>query len=193
MTYSVWQATAQKTDGAVIPSATVTVKDSNGDLAVIYSDSVGAGKENPFATPANGFVQFFAAGGSYSVEAVDSDSGQVVTWDNVLIGRAAGFDVGIDAGQLPTNDTLGVTGKTNWTSGNLNPLDIDGIGFTALFKLNDYHYAGAGDTISGSDIVFVRLNPLGQVFQGGSPSGLFLNNTGMELGPSSIAVLTRIA
>ncbi|MCP4831724.1 MAG: hypothetical protein GY886_05870 [Gammaproteobacteria bacterium] len=191
MTYSVWQATAQKTDGAVIPSATVTVKDSNGDLAVIYSDGVGVGKQNPFTAPINGFVQFFAAGGSYSVEAVDSDSGQVVTWDNVLIGSAAGFDVGIDAGQLPTNATLGVTGKTNWTSGNLNPLDIDGIGFTAQFKLNTY--AGAVDTISGGDLVFIYIDQAGQVFQGGSPSGLFLNNTGMDLDPSSIAVLTRIA
>ncbi len=191
MTYSVWQATAQKTDGAVIPSATVTVKDSNGDLAVIYSDSVGAGKENPFATPTNGFVQFFAAGGSYSIEAVDPDSGQVVTWDNVLIGSAAGFDVGTDAGQLPTNDTLGVTGKTNWTSGNLNPLDIDGIGFTAQFEVGVS--VAANETIDGSNLRHMVWRNGSFAVTGGVPSGIFLNNTGMEIYDTDIAVLTRIA
>lgn len=67
MAYNGWQATVQDDAGNAIPLAEITVREGgpSGDIATIYSDTIGAVKANPFFATVNGFAQFFAEPGTY--------------------------------------------------------------------------------------------------------------------------------
>jgi len=59
----------QRTNGDVIPSATVTVYDAGtANVSTIYSDEIGTGKANPFATDSSGRLWFYAPAGDYDIK-----------------------------------------------------------------------------------------------------------------------------
>jgi hypothetical protein len=130
MANSIWQATAQTATGAIIPGAEVTVVDEvTGLNATIYSTLGGTALANPFFANSEGFIQFYAAAGTYRVTAEDTGTAQSITWRYIRFGDAASRDTGILTGQLPTADEINMVGATkNFTSNNLNPNVFGGAG-----------------------------------------------------------------
>lgn len=62
-----WQTTVQNQWGAIVPSPIITVRDFEGNLATIYT-SEGVVKDNPFVGNTEGFCQFWAKVGHYSIQ-----------------------------------------------------------------------------------------------------------------------------
>ena len=83
MVYGCWQATATDLAGNVKPGETVTVRnEADNSLAVIYVDRGGTETmPNPFQADGNGFIRFFAPGGSYRINVGDD-----AEWRYVAIG-----------------------------------------------------------------------------------------------------------
>lgn len=61
--------------GRPIAGATVTVYDSTGAVATIYSDNSSTVKANPFVTDEVGRISFYAANGNYTVSVAAPVSG----------------------------------------------------------------------------------------------------------------------
>ena len=80
-----WNRTVVNEIGEIIPFATVTVLDeATGDPAEIYEDRGGTTPlANPFDCGEDGFAEFYARGGEYSVEAVGPLGS--ITWRYELI------------------------------------------------------------------------------------------------------------
>lgn len=93
MDYSAWHSVVQDANGAVVPLAKITVRNTEtGALAKLYSARDGsAPKANPFTADENGQVFFFVAGGSYTVKA--EFGSQERTWPFVPVGTAAEYDI----------------------------------------------------------------------------------------------------
>ena len=93
MEYSAWHSVIQDGNGAVVPMAKITVRNtSTGALAKLYNSRDGsAPKANPFTADENGQVFFFVAGGSYTVKA--EFGSQERTWPFVPVGTAAEYDI----------------------------------------------------------------------------------------------------
>jgi len=93
-----WQSTVQDQDGNAIASAQLTIRDGgpSGDVSTIFSDSAETPLANPFNATSDGFAQFWAASGTYYIEA---ESGGQTTdgWYVVLVGAAAGIPVELTA------------------------------------------------------------------------------------------------
>jgi len=93
MQYSAWHSVIQDGNGAVVPLAKITVRNTEtGALAKLYSARDGsAPKGNPFNADENGQVLFFVAGGAYTVKA--EFGSQERTWPFVPVGTAAEYDI----------------------------------------------------------------------------------------------------
>jgi hypothetical protein len=137
MANSIWQATAQTATGAIIPGAEVTVVDEATGLdATIYSTLGGTDLANPFFANSEGFIQFYAAAGTYRVTAEDTGTAQSVTWRYIRFGDSASRDTGILTGQLPSANDMDMVGATqNFTSNNLNPNVFGGDGVDDIISL----------------------------------------------------------
>lgn len=93
--------------GRVIEGATVTVYDSNGSLATLYSDNSGATTTNPVLTNENGLFDFYVADGTYSLVIAYGDTS--VTVSDVEIYDSDTMDDQADrAVKVPTGET-GIT------------------------------------------------------------------------------------
>lgn len=103
MAYSIWQRwITNPVTGQVQANASIRVLlESSGAVAAIASDAAGSPKDNPFDATDEAFAEFYAQGGAYKIEI--TKNGVTRTLRNVLIGAAAGYDVGPAAGQIPTN------------------------------------------------------------------------------------------
>ena len=108
-TYDGWQRSITSDSGLVIPNATIEVFDAGAlTKPTIYADSEGVTTlTNPFDADANGFVEFYTAGGYYRIEA--GAEGAEGIWDYVAIGTAQGLDAGdvVAPGDLATVATTG--------------------------------------------------------------------------------------
>jgi hypothetical protein len=93
-----WQSTVQDQDGNAIASAQLTIRDGgpSGAVSTIFSDSAETPLANPFNATSDGFAQFWAASGTYYIEA---ESGGQTTdgWYVVLSGAAAGIPIELTA------------------------------------------------------------------------------------------------
>ncbi len=65
--------------GRVIEGATVTVRDSDGNLATLYSDNFGATTTNPVLTNSSGLFSFYAPDGTYSITIAYGDTSTTVS------------------------------------------------------------------------------------------------------------------
>lgn len=93
MEYSAWHSVIQDGNGAVVPMAKITVRNtSTGALAKLYSVRDGSSpKANPFNADENGQVLFFVSGGAYTVKAEFGT--QERTWPFIPVGTAAEYDI----------------------------------------------------------------------------------------------------
>lgn len=117
MSLPIWQATIVNEFGDIIPSATITVKDETTGLGLtVYSDRNGTsvlGTNGVFTAGADGFAQFFAPAGNYSINAKQPSNGFEKTFDFVVLsGTAATRATGTGAGDVPLNSDLPVFGGT---------------------------------------------------------------------------------
>lgn len=109
MALSVWQKVITSNTGVAVPNAQVEV--FIGDTvskANLFQDSAGTTPlTNPFDADANGFAQFYVAGGTYRIEA--SAEGADAVFDDVQLGTAQSLDVGdvVAPGDLATVATTG--------------------------------------------------------------------------------------
>lgn len=103
MALPIWQGVVTDESGDVISGAEITVvNEATGTDADIYSDRAGSSsKSNPFFTGSDGFIQFYAAPGSYRITA--DSAGGTRTWR---------YEALID----PTTDTS-FTGETSLPGG----------------------------------------------------------------------------
>lgn len=100
MTYGVWQQFVQNDLGAIIPSATIEVRDEDtGALAVIYSGRTGGALANPFTAGIDGLARFYAADGSYKITATSGTD--TATLRHQPVGMAQYEDIGTDDDQVP--------------------------------------------------------------------------------------------
>lgn len=103
MTMAIWQRTIVDEAGNIQPGATVTVRNQSAGfpLASLKSDRDGTVPlGNPFTADAEGFAQFFVAGGAYQIVAELGDFSR--QWDYVAIGTSAETDAGLVPVAPPT-------------------------------------------------------------------------------------------
>lgn len=141
MSLPVWQATIVNEFGEIIPSPTMTIIDEATGLGLtVYSDVNGAtplGTDGVFTGGTDGFAQFFAPTGRYSIKAENLGAGFERTFRFVALtavgtgagevplnsdlGTASLVDTGLLTGNVPTADQLSMVGETvNYTGANLN-------------------------------------------------------------------------
>lgn len=98
-----WSDAVFDPDGNVIDGATVTVRDSLGALATIYSDNGTTTKSNPFVTGTDTAFSFYAANGAYAITIAKAGYGTVTHERVVLYDRAD--DPTASAGSMTYDDT----------------------------------------------------------------------------------------
>lgn len=139
MVYAVAQFTVQDDDGNIYPNAQITVfsEDSEG-LATLYSDRAGTTPlSNPFNADSDGFVQFFAPGGAYRIDATNNAE-FTATHRYVAVGTAGERDAD-DYGQL--EPTL------RWqTLVDISNTDIDDLLVSGFYKGSNISNAPEDDT-----------------------------------------------
>lgn len=132
MSLPVWQATIVNEFGEIIPSPTMTIIDEATGLGLtVYSDVNGAtplGTDGVFTGGTDGFAQFFAPTGRYSIKAENLGAGFERTFRFVALTA-----VGTAAGQVPLNSDLStpIAGTSSFLSDTytFSPL---GTGFPSL-------------------------------------------------------------
>lgn len=139
MALAVWQATIVNEAGDIQPNAQVEVRlEATGALAAIYSDRDGANVlTNPFQADSSGFARFYAAGGSYRIDASLGDLS--ITWRHVPVGLLGEADYTADLLQTAAEITAGVT-PTNYSypPGDVRRYGATGDGVTDdLTAIND--------------------------------------------------------
>lgn len=176
MTYGVWQQFVQNDLGAIIPSATIEVRDeSTGALAVIYSTNTGTALANPFTAGIDGLARFYAAEGSYKITATSGTD--TATLRHQPVGMAQYEDIGTGDGQVPLAEdvipritTEATTSRTlsaadacthiRFTSGSATTVVLD----AGVFAVRDFvrlFREGAGTvTLSPSSSVTVNRKAL---------------------------------
>jgi hypothetical protein len=101
MALGAWQATAQNELGNRIVNPVVTVRDANGNLATIYSDAEYTALANPFTGTPEGFCQFWAETGEYTIEGSDGSTLTETWYENIVapenFANLAPFDSRADA------------------------------------------------------------------------------------------------
>ena len=116
MTLAAFKANVVNTNGDVVPSALITIRDSSGAIippAQIFTDFNIAGPtipSNPYNTDALGQIEFYILPQRVSVKAQDG-AVDVDEWNNIILNAqvaTAGYlATGTAAGELPTNADLG--------------------------------------------------------------------------------------
>lgn len=98
--YMAWQQYIQNDLGAVIPSASIEVRDEDtGALATLYATQTGGSLGNPFTAGIDGLARFYAADGSYKITA--TSGADVSIYRHVPIGMSQYVDIGTDPDQVP--------------------------------------------------------------------------------------------
>jgi hypothetical protein len=102
----------QNRQGTAVVGATVTVYDSNGNLATLYSNNSNAATSNPVYTNADGEYAFYAANGTYTIQiAATGYAGEtkpgVVLFDPLDAGIVSVKDFGA-RGDGVTDDTAAI-------------------------------------------------------------------------------------
>lgn len=134
---------AQRSNGAVVSGATVTVYlAGTATLATLYSDNSSTALANPFTANTQGEYTFYAADGRYDVvvsyESVTDDAYEVILSDTPLNVRNFGA-----LGDGTTDDTTAITNAINSLSK----------GGTVYFPQGDYVHSG----LSFSDLRFINI------------------------------------
>jgi hypothetical protein len=184
MANSIWQATAQNATGDIIPGAEVTVvNEATGLSATIYSDIGGTALANPFFADSDGFIQFYAAAGTYRVTAEDGGTGLSQTWRYIRLGDAASRDTGTSAGNLPTADDLSMIAATkNFTDNNLTP---DVFAGAIAFAKSSTELRMLLPTINQGRVASITVTGTFQLFNLSASSFQTVNNTDITLNSSS--------
>lgn len=213
MSLPIWQATIVNEFGDIIPSATITVKDEATGLGLtVYSDRNGTtpiGTNGVFTAGVDGFAQFFAPAGNYSINAKQPINGFEKTFDFVVLtgtaatkntgtgagdvplnsdlptfGTAAAADTGLLTGNVPTADELNMVGETvNYTGANYQPTTINGIGVPQLMKNNSGGSVASGTTVAGTSLLHFYVNGSGALLD----LGIASNGTWKLISPFSNA------
>lgn len=107
----------QNRQGTAVVGATVTVYDSNGNLATLYSNNSNAATSNPVYTNADGEYAFYAANGTYTIQiAATGYAGEtkpgVVLFDPLDAGIVSVKDFGA-RGDGVTDDTAAIQAAVN--------------------------------------------------------------------------------
>ena len=207
MSVPVFQATVVNGTGDLLPAATITVLvEATGQPAVIYSDRNGTvplGTLGVFSVDAEAFAQFFAAPGNYRVTANDSGSGFSRTWDYVVLtgtgalidaGTAATADTGLLAGNVPTADDLGMVGETvNYTGGNYQPEDQDGLGSPRRLFNGSGASIVANQIVSGAVLRTYQTGTTGTLSAIYAPAGNYKSVTGGIITANQTGEFVRVS
>src|SRR5690606_4052172 len=136
MAKNVLQSTILSANGGVsiAPGAQIEVRNPAGQLVPLWLDHDGTQPTtNPFTADSNGFFRVYLNSGRYHITA--SKDGQSQEWRDVLLGSAAGYDVGTEPDQVPTNGMLGTaathdvtTSPTDTTLGRVLTVGAFGLG-----------------------------------------------------------------
>lgn len=183
MTNSVWQATIQNATGDIVIGAEITVIDESTGLdATIFSTRAGAALTNPFFSDANGFAQFYAGPGEYRIQALDNGTGLTQILRYVRLGDAGSVDTGTATGQVLLSEDAGLNGgETNWTSGNLDTENFDGVGS----RVRAVNLSGGNilpdATIAGASILSFTTDGAGNRFSSVALSGTYKNISGLTV------------
>ncbi len=152
-TYARWTRTITDDAGNVRNAKVYVYKESDGQLATIYSDRSGATPlANPFtlSNSDRGRAYFHAAGSVYEVYAVDGSWSQ--TWRYQALGTAAECDVGsfIGSGQAPAAVvTIAALKALSTAINKIAVLNLGGRSGVFVFLSGDYSAQVALDTQNG--------------------------------------------
>ena len=190
MTLIAWQATVQDDEGNVIVNPSFTVRRaSDGELADIF-DGEGSALDNPYTGTSEGFVQFFAQPGKYTVQGARGGS-VTQTWTVDLVSPAgkqypsrSAFVDDVAAGYAPADGTVAIADGLSYVrsagatvipelpgwlpvknSGFISPGHFGGgaAGLKAAWEWSKFIELEAGQTytLSGSgDTLFSRGSPV---------------------------------
>jgi hypothetical protein len=198
MSLPVWQATIVNEFGEIIPSPTMTIiNEATGLGLTIYSDVNGTtalGTNGVFTGGADGFAQFFAPAGRYSIKAENLGLGFERTFRFVAmvgdsafygaLGTSALVNTGLLTGNVPTADQLSMVGETvNYTGANFNPQDIQGLNVSFLMQNNSGGVIASGATVTGASLKYYSVNSSGAL----APSGLAVTGSYKLISPFGIS------
>ena len=161
MTLIAWQATVQDDEGNVIVNPEVTVRRaSDGGLADIF-DSEGAALDNPYTGTSEGFVQFFAQPGKYTVQGARGGS-VTQTWTVDLssptgkqYATRAAFVDDVAAGYAPAEGTVVTAGGVQYRR-DAGAEVLPGLpGWLPFGRLTFRHFSAACDGVTNDTSAFI--------------------------------------
>ena len=159
--------------GNAISSATVTVKDKDGNLATIFSDDGVTTASNPLTTNADGEYTFFAANGQYTCEIVATGYASEVISQRTLFDLSDMTAQAIsDYGFVPVTEIT--TATYTITTANFGCwLDIN-TSATATVSLPDQTALASFDGVKGASVIF-RQKGAGKLILAASGSATAVN------------------
>lgn len=169
MTLIPWQTTVQNQYGSIVPSSTITVRDSFGNLATLYS-SPSVVKSNPFVCGTDGFAQFYASPGTYTVQG--SLNGSVTNTWNILLASAeataaefgvdsrSNFVTAIAGGFVPQNNKVYTLSGYKYIGKTGSTAISDLPGLIPYDEITFNHFGGKGDGSNESTVVRAAWNYL---------------------------------
>lgn len=166
--------------GNAISSATVTVRDTAGALAVIFSDDGTTTANNPLTTNADGEYTFFAANGQYSTEVVASGyATEIVTQRTLFDPSDQTARALADFGMVPVREITTITYSI--TAGNFGEWLEFNTSATATCSLPDQTAVSAWSTAEskGASIIF-RQKGAGQLVLAPSGSATAVNASSLK-------------
>ena len=148
MTLIAWQATVQDDEGNVIVNPSVTVRRASDDGLADIFDSEGEALDNPYTGSSEGFVQFFAQPGKYTVQGARGGS-VTQTWTvdlvpfNENVNALAGLSGSSD--QVPVFTGPSTMGLRGITQSSMDTAD------GRLLKVGDFGVGGAAQYDGGGE------------------------------------------
>tara|TARA_R110002110_G_scaffold415850_1_gene657967 strand:+ start:14113 stop:14742 length:630 start_codon:yes stop_codon:yes gene_type:complete len=209
MSLPVWQATIVNEFGEIIPSPTMTIiNEATGLGLTVYSDVNGTtalGTNGVFTGGADGFAQFFAPAGRYSIKAENLGLGFERTFRFVAmvgdsafypaLGTSALVDTGLLTGNVPTADQLSMVGETvNYTGANYQPTTSLGLGVVRMMQNVSGADLADGASISGGSIKIAFADSTGTIFgSSATVTGTWKNVSGIAILDDRFGYMVRTA
>ena len=157
MTLIAWQATVQDDEGNVIVNPSITVRRASDDELADIFDGEGAALDNPYTGTSEGFVQFFAQPGKYTIQGARGGS-VTQTWTVDLSSPTgkqyptrAEFVADVAAGYAPAEGTVATADGLSYAR-SAGASVLPGLpGWLSFGRVYVDHFGAVGDYSSDTD------------------------------------------